>query len=208
MLHCHQEFVRPCPSCLSLRSAAATSQVPFCFGTPCRFLFSIQASPWECSLFHFELRHLPAQLRTLEPFILRVFPFSCIDTIVSLAPVSLLRHLLQHLQQTSRLVRYPDCGLSSGCRSFFCSSASMLPSQKIHLQNEVTVRWDMSEWNTALWHLQKTLTHRPPHSRVFGAESGMLLPLNPTQHLFNALLDPDVPRVCHSTTVQSQYRNE
>ena len=40
--------------------------------------------------------------------------------------------------------------------------------------------------------LHKPLPHRPPHRRVLVAESGLLLPLDPTQHLFNARLDPHV----------------
>ena len=52
--------------------------------------------------------------------------------------------------------------------------------------------WDMFECNTVHLDLQKPLPHLPPHRRVLRTESGLLLSLDPTQHLFNDRLDPHV----------------
>ena len=50
----------------------------------------------------------------------------------------------------------------------------------------------MSVCITLFWDSHKPLPHHPPHRRVLGAESGLLLSLDPTQHLFNAYFYPHV----------------
>ena len=59
----------------------------------------------------------------------------------------------------------------------------------------------MSERNTAAWDLHKSFPYGLPHRRVLRAEGGLLLSLDPAQHLFNTCLDPHVVQPYHKFAV-------
>ena len=168
---------------------------------PYRYRFALESSlvsvlnshvPQVCSLAFLERIQLPAWFRTLGAFHPSIRLFSCTDTAVLLALVSVIRLLLQHLHQTVvSTFNYVDSSSHLPpvhilvhhllwwftvllCSSFACSSATMLPSQslseRILLPPHLTSQ-DMSECSSVLWGLHKCFRHRLPHRRVLRTES-------------------------------------